>query len=191
MKKKLVLTVALLLCVFLLVGCSDLDSTASRKDTDSILGVADILQENQPTPTDVTYSATRYALIRRAYWQNGMYEKAASLPRPIEMAIGYIALFSGSALVDVCPVDGPVVSMETYLTPNSIVYETVGDYLYGNSIENEWLADVDGTYGENVEGIFWFTPSGHYRETRLDYIYYDEPIIVENPVITVKNSQSN
>lgn len=163
MKKKLVLAVALLLCVFLLVGC---DETASRKDVELTLIAADTLQSNQPTPTDIEYSTIRYSLIRRAYWQNGMYEKAASLERPLNMPLGYIICYSGSKIASYSAVDGPVVSTTNYLTPISEDYESGENH-------NEWLADIDGTYGDNTPGVFWFTPSGHFNQTDNRFSYFD------------------
>ncbi len=163
MTKRFILVGALLLCVFLLVGC---DETASRKDIDLTLDVADILQANQPTPTDIEYSTTRYLLTRKAYWLNGMYEKAASLERPVNMPLGYIIIYAGNEIASYSPVDGPRVSLQNYLTPISENYSSDETY-------NEWLADVDGTYGDNPDGWFWFTPSGHYRDTTNRSDYFD------------------
>ena len=163
MTKRFILVGALLLCVFLLVGCDD---TASRKDIKLTLTAADILQARQPTPTDIEYSTIRYSLIRRVYWQNGMYEKASSLPRPVSMPLGYIICYAGNKIASYSAVDGPLVSLTNYLTPISEDYESSENY-------NEWLADVDGTYGDNTEGVFWFTPGGHYNSTTNEHSYYD------------------
>ncbi len=79
--------------------------------------------------------------------------------------------------------DGKVSSRNSYLTPDSEYYEYSG----GESrVKNEWLADVDGTYGENDSGIFFFTPDGKYIEWTGDYLYSDIPFEVEDPVVTYK-----
>lgn len=51
------------------------------------------------------------------------------------------------------------------------------------SCENKWLPDVDGSYGENDNGIFFFTPDGKYIEWTGIYIYTDIPMKVENTVV--------
>lgn len=50
--------------------------------------------------------------------------------------------------------------------------------------KNSWLADVDGTYGENDNGIFFFTPDGKCIEWSGEYLYSDIPFIVDNPVVS-------
>ena len=48
------------------------------------------------------------------------------------------------------------------------------------------LADVDGSYGENDNGIFFFTPDGKYIEWSGIYLYSSNPMIVENPIVQIK-----
>ena len=93
-------------------------------------------------------------------------------------------------------VDGKVSSLNSYLSPDSEYYSgeatvkpstkrngTVSeiDYAY----VNQWLADVDGSYGENDAGIFFFTPDGKYIEWTGTYLYSDIPFIVKDPVLKV------
>ena len=80
-------------------------------------------------------------------------------------------------------VDGKVSSLNSYLTPDSEYYELV----YGGEWqrENKWLADVDGSYGENDNGIFFFTPDGRYLEWTGTYLYSDIPFEVESPLLKV------
>lgn len=183
----IVLTVATLcLC---LAGCSDLDFevAGSQQDTLNTIGTANTLQKNQPTPTDISYSLERYNLIRRTYWVNGQREKANSLPCEIEKPLGYIVLFSGNAVVGSFVVDGKVTSLNSYLTPDSEYYEQeYGTDGYSKGDGNDWLADVDGSYGENDDGIFFFTPDGKYIEWTGDYLYSDIPFEVDNPVVVIK-----
>lgn len=51
--------------------------------------------------------------------------------------------------------------------------------------ENEWLPDVDGSYGENDNGIFFFTVDGKYIEWTGEYLYSDIPFDVTNPIVNV------
>ena len=157
-----------------LTGC---EPSGSQADTANTRRLANQIQTNQPTPADLEYSLERYNLIKRAYWVNGQREKAMSLPCEIERPLGYIVLFTESgAVVGSFVVDGKVTSLNSYLTPDSEYYER-------NNYANTWVADVDGSYGENDNGIFFFTPDGRYIEWTGIYLYSDIPFEVENPVI--------
>lgn len=142
------------------------------------------LQQSQPTPTDIDYSLERYNLIRRAYWVNGQREKALSLPCPVEKPLGYVVLMlEGVGVVGNYVIDGKVSSLNSFLTPDSEYYE----YSAGEtSKKNNWLADVDGSYGENDNGIFFFTTDGKYIEWTGTYIYSDIPYIVDDPILKVQ-----
>lgn len=174
MKKILSILLAVIM-VIALCACDETDGTyADQRNTKK---VARDLQSNQPTPTDIDYSLERYNLIRRAYWVNGQREKANTLVCEIEKPLGYIALFTDNgAVVGKFIVDGKVSSLNSYLTPDSEEYA---------SSYSEWLADVDGSYGENDTGIFFFTPDGKYVEWTGTYLYSDIPFEIENPVLKV------
>jgi len=179
MKKILSLVVLFAICLSVLLctaGCREIKGT--KLDTLNTILNADKLQENQPTPTDIDYSLERYNLIRRTYWVNGHREKANSMPCEIEKPLGYIVLFSGNVVVGNFVVDGKVSSLNSFLTPDSQWYEAY-------STSNRWLADVDGSYGENDSGIFFFTPDGKYIEWTGDYLYSDIPFSVDSPVLNV------
>lgn len=137
---------------------------------------ANRLQNNQPTPTDIEYSLERYNLTRRAYWVNGQREKANALVCPIEKPLGYVILLTESgSVVGKFTVDGKVSSLNSFLTPDS-------DY-YSCNATNKWIADVDGSYGENDNGIFFFTPDCKYVEWSGIYLYSDIPFEVDAPVV--------
>ena len=195
MKKVLCIIVAVSI-IFCLGGC-EFEQSATSKDVAITNEVANRLQGNQPTPTDIDYSLERYNLIRRAYWVNGMREKANALPCEIEKPLGHIVLFTESgAVVGSFVVDGKVSSLNSFLTPDSEYYsgeatarsvqKRSGDISEFNyAYVNQWLADVDGSYGENDNGIFFFTTDGKYIEWTGTYLYSDIPFIVDNPVVRV------
>ena len=184
----IILVLAMCSC---LVGCEfDISENGAENDTKATVANANKLQQNQPTPTDIEYSLERYNLIRRAYWVNGQREKANSLPCEIEKPLGYIVLFVGNTVVGNFVVDGKVSSLNSYLTPDSEAYEIEGESadhsLYTNGThDNDWLADVDGSYGANDNGIFFFTPDGKYLEWTGSYLYSDIPFEVDSPVLTI------
>lgn len=178
MKKfiSIICLITIVCCLF--AGC-ELDGTYA--DTVNTQKTAENLQSNQPTPTDIEYSLERYNLIRRAYWVNGQREKANTIPCEIQKPLGYIVLFSGNTVVGNFVVDGKVSSLNSFLTPDS-------EY-YGSSGINDWVADIDGSYGENDSGIFFFTPDGKYIEWTGTYLYSDIPFIVDDPVVKMEVSE--
>lgn len=174
--KKFLICILAAISVFLLTAC---ETSGSRQDIYTTQENANNIQENQPTPTDLEYSLERYNLIRRAYWVNGQREKALSLPCEIERPLGYIVLFTESGgVVGRYVVDGKVTSLNSYLTPDSTYYE-------GGGYKTSWLADVDGSYGENDHGIFFFTSDGKYIEWTGTYLYSDIPFEVTTPTIVI------
>ena len=180
--KKLI-TIAL--AVTMLLSLSACEVSSSRQDIYTTQANANSLQGNQPTPDDLEYSLERYNLIRRAYWVNGQREKAISLPCEIERPLGYIVLFTeGGGVVGRYIVDGKVTSLNSYLTPDSEAYTT------GATRTINWIADVDGSYGENDQGIFFFTPDGKYIEWTGVYLYSDIPFEVTTPTIVIGGETS-
>lgn len=170
MKKKVLLVIICIVMVLLLAGCSE-----SYKDQQATKEVGNKLCKDQPTPTDIDYSLERYNLIRRAYWVNGQREKAAAVVCPVQKPLGYVVLFTeGGSVVGRFVVDGKVTYLNSYLTPDS------------SSLEGYWLPDVDGAYGTNDDGIFFFTPDGKYIEWTGIYLYSDIPFEVDTPVVTYK-----
>ena len=165
MKKIICRILSVVLCVVILGVCLvSCETSGTYQDQLNTRVAANNLQTNQPTPTDLEYSLERYNLIRRAYWVNGQREKANSLPCEVEKPLGFV-------------VDGKVSSLNSYLTPDSEEYA---------SSYSEWLADVDGSYGENDNGIFFFTPNGNYIEWTGTYLYSDIPFSIDDPVVKIE-----
>lgn len=184
--KKIVCLVTVLVLMFCLVGCDyEVSADGTEVDKEATMEVAANLAANQPTPTDIDYSLERYNLIRRAYWVNGQREKANALVCEVVKPLGYVVLFTESgSVIGSFVVDGKVSSLNSYLSPDSEWYEQ--RYCSsGGSAEgaNDWLADVDGSYGENDHGIFFFDVQGNYVEWTGTYLYTDIPMQIENPVV--------
>lgn len=171
MKKFISIILVIMMTAVCFAGC---DVNGTYADTHTTKKNAATLQENQPTPTDINYSLERYNLIRRAYWVNGQREKANMLPCEVQKPLGYIVLFSGNTVVGRFVVDGKVSSLNSFLTPDSD---------YPNSTSADWLADVDGSYGENDAGIFFFDIRGNYIEWTGTYLYTDIPMEISDPAV--------
>lgn len=129
--------------------------------------MTNILAANQPIPTDVEFSLERFNLIRRMYIVNGSPEKAKAMVCPVDQPIGHILLLSDGVVVAEFTVKGKVSSLNSYLSPDYIEEREFSH----DSVINTELADVDGSYGKNVDGIFFFDPSGEYYEWNGKYLY--------------------
>ena len=190
MKRKMIgLLIALVMGATLLVGCGEYTSTVngSTQDMQNTIQTASDLQASQPTPTDIDFSLERYNLIKRAYWVNGQREKAMAVPCKVERPLGYILLLTDAgAPIGRFVVDGKVSSLNSFLTPDSEFYEQeFGSNGYSIGDGNDWLADVDGSYGQNDNGIFFFTPDGNYWEWTGTYLYSDVPFEIDNPILKI------
>ncbi|MBP3404734.1 MAG: hypothetical protein J6N18_01415 [Kiritimatiellae bacterium] len=192
--KKIICVIALLLTACLLFTGCKFEDNGSKVDVNNTLNVGANLAERQPTPTDVDYSLERYNLIKRTYWVNGQREKANALPCQIVKPLGYIVLFTESgSVVGSFVVDGKVSSLNSFLTPDSEYYEKNTSYRSGytdlscnvDDFSNKWIADVDGSYGVNDNGIFFFTTDGKYIEWTGTYLYSDIPFVVDDPILKV------
>lgn len=190
--KKIVALILAGLLLLSLCGC-DHTETGEKQNIQDTKEVTNKLTLGQPTPTGIDYSLERYNLTRRAYWVNGQREKADTLPCEVEKPLGYIVLFTeGGGVVGRFIVDGKVSSLNSFLSPDSEYYEmngsagkdTAGNYTYKNS----WLADVDGSYGENDNGIFFFTPDGKYVEWTGTYLYSDIPFELDAPTVLTQEA---
>ena len=177
-KKKVILILLTMILVGTLTACVE---DANREDRESTIKVAQVLATNQPTPDDINFSLERYNLIKRAYWVNGQREKAMNVECPITRPLGYVILIDNGAIVGQYCVDGKVTSLNSFLTPDSECYSA-------GSACNKWLADVDGSYGENDEGIFFFTPEGNYYEWTGRYLYSDIPFHLDTPTLTIQEA---
>ena len=182
--KKLMSLIGILFILLSMCSCDyEYVEDGTTADVISTLTVGEKLAHNQPTPRDIDYSLERYNLIRRAYWVNGQREKANTLVCQVEKPLSYVTLITESgAIIGSFTVDGKVSSLNSYLTPDSEFYEYYSG-AYTNT--NNWLPDVDGSYGENDAGIFFFTPDGKYIEWTGTYLYSDIPFVVEDPVIKI------
>lgn len=191
MKKFIKIATAVILLIAVCIcatGCEydEYEVNGTKADTTAQMEVADSLASTQRTPTDINYSLERYNLIRRAYWVNGQREKANALICGVEKPFGYIILFSGNSVVGNFVVDGKVSSLNSFLTPSNIEKY----YSNGATINTE-MADVDGSYGENDNGIFFFTVDGKYIEWTGTYLYSDIPFVVDNPIVTYQEGMSH
>lgn len=103
-----------------------------------------------------------------------------------EEKISYIYLVSYGKVMAFYTVQGKVSSLRSYMTPTEQIVDRYGNPCTNLSNSDDWCGstgtytisapDIDGTYGENVEGIFFFTTEGAYVEWKGEYMMSDQPL---------------
>lgn len=159
------------------------NSTPEVIDVGNELEQAKAIQEkvatNVPIP-QITTSLERANVSKRAELFN----------KPEK--ISYIYLINYGKVMAFYTVKGKVSSMQSYMTPTERLLNADGDTCTnwddGSSgscyVVN--APDIDGTYGENVEGIFFFTTEGVYVEWKGDYMMSDQPLKLTTPPALVR-----
>lgn len=148
-------------------------ASASNNATKESNAITNQIATNIPVP-QLTTSSERKNVAKRAELFNN------------EEKISYIYLVSYGKVMAFYPVQGKVSSLQSYMTP-------VDKMVLGNGSDcnegDQWgqsddsgdcyvvsAPDIDGTYGENVEGIFFFTTEGAYVEWKGEYMMSDQPL---------------
>lgn len=92
--------------------------------------------------------------------------------------ISYIYLVSYGKVMAFYTVKGKVSSLKSYMVPTDRITHPDGSPC--SSVSDNCLVtaapDIDGTYGENVDGVFFFTTEGAYVEWKGDYMMSDQPL---------------
>ena len=172
MKKRIFVLLGLLAAALALCGC---DLGRSPTPTTAAIEMAQNESNQQrmiravPTPALQT-SLERKNLARRLERVNK------------EAMASYVYLLSHGKVVAFYAVSGKVSSLNSYMTAMERVEK------FGNNMSNygaTYLAleapDQDGSYGHNVEGIFFFTTSGAYVEWNGEYLWSDQPLSITTP----------
>lgn len=175
--KKYFLLAFIPLFAITLAGCSyQTQAVSSQKEAQAKLEETQKrLQESVPVPT-INNSQTRKAISERARLFDA------------ENKVTYIYLVSYGKVMAFYPVKGQVVSLRSYLTPVEKIVAANGDACNGQGFGNcsggdgdqgyvVATPDLDGTYGDNADGIFFFTADTNaYVEWKGDYMVSDQPL---------------
>jgi len=155
--KKIVKIVVLITLIALVISTM---TGCTAMDTEYDLNTKQIqkFQETQPIP-QIDFSNTRDAVIKRIErWSD-------------PNKISYIYLISYGRVMAFYTVKGSVESKRSYLSP---VWRPYGSVAVD-------APDVDGTYGDNADSIFFFTTEGVYVEWKGDYMWVDQPLQLSTP----------
>lgn len=190
MKKVLSVLTVLLLVVGLFVGCDEVKEVEAsapslsdnlKSSSEKVASNQSKLEKAQPAPT-IDYSNERANLIKRATTFN---EKNK---------VSYIYLFTKAGTVaGFYTVKGKVSSVGSYLVPDEQIVEDPY-FKNGGYGEGKWgtmggvviqAPDIDGSYGGNGEGIFFYTTDDTYVEWNGEYMLCDKPLkLSTQPILT-------
>lgn len=162
--KKIILVLLLVSSIFALTGCGEYQIQTEVSD---VRTTSDKLEENYQNLNvelpNITRSLELENIKRRAEFINN------------PDLIGYLYLLDNGILIREVQVLGKVSSLNSYISPQEVIVDYKVE-VYGNT--SDYITpvlmqapDVDGSYGSNSDGIFWFTPDGIYQEWSGDYMY--------------------
>ncbi len=145
--------IAALLLVGTLVACNDQSQSSAVQVREAAEASTSSLYDNIKLPR-LHHSEELDNLIRRAEFINR------------ENMSGCITLFAGNTMVYQGDVEGKVSSLNSYLFPGDRSITRGGE-----GITTMEAPDVDGAFGENADGIFWFDSIGEYHEWKGEYFF--------------------
>lgn len=136
-------------------------------------------------PFTMESSLERENLIRRYQYLND------------ENNVHHVYLLDEGQVVAYWVAQGKVSSVNSKLTNDKQIVPVEGcerydggngyGYTNGNCFRTVESPQMDGSYGSNGEAIFFFTTSGQYVESSLDYVVSEEPRNINDQVILTEN----
>lgn len=157
-------------------------TTASyAQDANTVEATQAKVQKAVPIPKITTSAERKNISARATFFDN-------------ENLTTYIYLISYGKVMAFFPVKGKVSSLNSYLSPVDKIVKADGspcdrNYSY-SSYGNTWepcyvvgAPDIDGAYGENREGIFFYTAdTGSYVEWPGEYMVSSQPLKMSTAV---------
>lgn len=158
---------------FFLAACDGTPAQPSARVTEQRAAQEQQQKFNQTAPIPVLpMSQERNNLVKRATRIN------------VQNMSGCVTLFDRGVLVASFVVAGKVSSLNSYLlSSEQIVNGTSGGYTQSLVVEQP---DIDGAYGNNADGIFFFTAdTDAYVEWKGSYLYTDQCLVTtSSPLLT-------
>ncbi len=192
MKKIYLLAVPVLALVLLGAGCDDTspnqtsNQSAYQSDSAKTEAAQKAVQTSVPIPT-ISQSVERQNIAKRATTFD------------VQNKTSYVYLVSYGKVMAFYTIKGKVSSLNSYMTPeeqlvdgngrpcsNDYIGYSSGGYTYKPCYPVS-SPDIDGAYGKNADGIFFFTTDGAYVEWQGDYMMSDQPLQLTTTPELVRN----
>lgn len=127
-----------------------------------------------PTTVDNVVTSVPVPQLTSSSERANVAERAKRFDDPKKLS--YVYLISYGKVMAFYTAKGKVSSLNSFLIP------TEEAHCYGSEgCVTTDAADIDGTYGQNVEGIFFFTTEGAYVEWKGEYMMSDQPLQLSTP----------
>jgi hypothetical protein len=168
MKKIFIVLVICIIGFFVLASC-DIAPDSYQKNTEAREKTMQNVTAAVPAPVLITAQERKMVAKRATRFD-------------VENKLGYVYIFTDTGgIIGYYTILGKVASLRSYLTP-------VEQVLYPSSEGRITVEapDIDGTYGENVDGVFFFTDNDIYVEWNGKYLYSEEPVPIQVPKLNVK-----
>jgi hypothetical protein len=156
----IIFIIGAILLISLLPGC-DIRPTASQAGMRTRAENMQVITANVPVP------------IMKTAQERIMVKRRAEL-FDVNNKLGYVYLIANNGVcIGYYSIFGKMASLQSYMVPQQ-------EQLYSGSSLLIDSADLDGTYGDNMPGVFFFTDNGTYVEIPafggLTPIYSDKPL---------------
>lgn len=182
--KKIMSGVLLVLLIGLMIaGCGPMPKTPSTQKIEQVIVESNqrILTTTQPVPT-ITKSLERENIINRLKLLND------------ENKVFYVYLVSYGKVMAFFTAKGKVTSLNSYINSQErVVNDENCNQAYSGSDGSRRdcyfvidTPDIDGSYGENADGVFFFTTEGAYVEWVGEYMVSDYPLKLTTPAELVR-----
>lgn len=198
--KHILLSIAMILLIFTAIGCTDYNSNEKTvKSYENELGVGDVVvgqtynaeqkltEQNQKIlinavpPPKLTDSLERRNLVRRYTTLND------------DNALFFIYLIDRGVIMGEFTVSGKISSVNSRLTQEEQVIGSseclTEGYGSGNGYSDKYCyfpvgsPQLDGSYGTNGDGIFFYTTEGAYVEWNGIYMTSNQPLAMSTPPV--------
>lgn len=157
--------VAALALALALVGCTPV-SEAQKEGQKLTEEAFEKQQKAVPYPVDeIDYSLERANLRKKLLLENDPDK------------VGYVYIMSFGRFIGYYTVKGKISSNQSQMTATDLVAKICE----GCDRMVVTAPGDDGSYGENEQGIFFFTTSDAYVSTNMDYVYVDQPMQIDVP----------
>ena len=175
---KKIFLIALCVLPLTLAACEPTQNDPTTVEQNATADNQQKMVDSVPLP-QMTTSLERKNLVRRMAHINK------------ENQTSYIYLINYGKVMAYYTVSGKVSSLNSYLTGKEryIVDPSCmqpGHEATCNGVPVE-SPDMDGSYGQNDQGIFFFTTEGVYVEWHGDYMWSDQPVHLSNPPEMIMN----
>lgn len=164
--KKIAIVIAVSLASILVSGCETEQSDAQSQG--EALTEQAFEQQSKAVPYPV--SELQDSLERRNLKERLLRQNDAD-------KIGYVYILSFGEFIGYYTIKGKVSSTQSQMTASEL---TMGQGCSGCGKLAVTAPGDDGSYGENEQGVFFFTTEGTMVQTSTDYLYADQPLAVNN-----------